>query len=81
MHEIRLLTVNLSRGDRTRHFGPGENLPVTNHEEADTRMVLHVLDSAKNSDFILVKTGDSDILPIFLGVFHQIEQINQAVEL
>ena len=52
------------------------------HEEANTRIVVHVLDAAKNGcKKIVVRTVDTDVLVILVGQFHQIKERHPSIEL
>ena len=43
----------------------------SNHEEADSRISLHVHDSLKNgATSIMARTVDTDVVVILVGVFH-----------
>eukprot|EP00794_Sanderia_malayensis_P002124 gene2124-2410_t len=43
-----------------------------NHEEADTRLLLHVAHTGKEFSSIMIKTVDSDIVVLALSVFEQL---------
>ena len=43
----------------------------SDHEEADTRIMLHVYDSlASGSRKIMIRTVDTDVVVILIGEFH-----------
>lgn len=45
-------------------------MPETDHEEADTRMCLHLLDAIQKSlTYILVRTVDTDVIIILISIF------------
>ena len=45
-------------------------MPMTDHEEADTRICLHVEDALQNGEtIIMVMTVDLDIVVILAGIF------------
>ena len=47
----------------------------TNHEEADTRITLHVRHAAiQGKRLIEVRTGDSDVVIILMALYHNIKQ-------
>ena len=50
------------------------NLAPCGHEEADTRLLLHVADAA-NQGFtkVVVRTVDTDVVVISVAAFHQIQ--------
>lgn len=46
-----------------------------NHEEADTRLVVHVVHSQQNCNHsIVVHTVDTDVVVIMTAVFHQLKK-------
>ena len=50
------------------------------HEEADTRMLIHLLDALRNGcTNCLVRTVDTDVLVILLGKFHHLVSLCQDV--
>ena len=53
------------------------------HEEADTRIIVRVIDAAKNAcKRIIVRTVDTDMLVyILVGQFHQIKKTPQHRDL
>ena len=49
------------------------------HEEADTRIIVHVMDAAKNAcKRIVIRTVDTNVLGILVGQFHQIKERTPA---
>lgn len=57
-------------GESVVTSGSSETMPNTDHEEADTRVCLHILDALKRgAKSVLVSTVDTDIVVILLGVF------------
>lgn len=50
-----------------------ETMTKSNHEEADTRMVVHMVDALKKgSTNIMIRTVDTDVIIILIGQFHDI---------
>ena len=50
-----------------------EPMPATDHEEADTRMCLHVIDAVqKGANTIKVCTVDTDVVVILVGIFFKV---------
>lgn len=48
-------------------------MPETDHEEADTRMCLHLLDALqKGATNILINTVDTDVVVILVGIFFKL---------
>ena len=52
-----------------------------NHEEADTRVVVHLLHALQTSSLGMVHTGDTDVVVILLSNFHHIKALNPAAEI
>ena len=50
------------------------------HEEADTRMVIHVQDAAEKGDrHFMIRTVGTDVIVIFIGLFFSLQ--NRILEL
>ena len=50
-------------------------MPISDHEEADTRMCLHVLHAlSKGAQNMLVSTVDTDVIVILVGIFHRLRE-------
>ena len=50
-------------------------MPISDHEEADTRMCLHVLHAlSKGAQNMLVSTVDTDVIVILVGIFHKLRE-------
>jgi hypothetical protein len=52
-----------------------------NHEEADTRVIVHLLHALQTSSLGMVHTGDTDVVIILLSNFHHIMALNPAAEI
>ena len=49
-------------------------MPDCDHEEADTRMMVHLKDCLSNGfKYICIISSDTDVLMILLGVFHKLQ--------
>ena len=54
----------------------------SNHEEADTRMCLHVADAVhKGATNVIVSTVDTDVVVILVGTFCQLKKMRPDVQL
>ena len=52
-----------------------------NHEEADTRMIIHVQDSLETgNNIILVRTVDTDVIVLLVGHFHSLHEEHPNVD-
>jgi hypothetical protein len=66
--------VYATSGTQVIHIGAGEGMSSCSHEEADTRLVVHLHDALKAGCVtILIKTGDTDVVAILLGQLHRLE--------
>lgn len=73
-----------TRGQDVRCTIPREttSLSLCTHEEADTRMLLHVADAVQQGDQnIVLRTVDTDVLVLAVAVFHQLSSIRPDEQL
>lgn len=61
--------------------GDGAPMLSCNHEEADTRIVVHLYHSLETCDKILVRTVDTDVVVILIGKFVDLYEINSAADI
>ena len=61
--------------------GDGAEMPSCNHEEADTRIVVHLYHSLEPCDKTLVRTVDTDVVVILIGMFADLYAINSAADI
>lgn len=68
----------ITHENTVRHFGPGtEMFENCDHEEADTKIILHVIHALKTgSKTVLVKSVDSDIIVILMYHFEYFQQLS-----
>ena len=59
-------------------FSP--NKIVCNHEEADTRIIVHLQDAIANGEPVtaLIRTVDTDVVVILIGKFFNLKRINKT---
>ncbi|KAG0710799.1 hypothetical protein GWK47_022057 [Chionoecetes opilio] len=63
--------VYITSGERVLSNQPGCTMDMSDHEEADSRISLHVYDTLrKGATSILVRTVDTDVVVILVGVFY-----------
>ena len=64
-------------------IGSDRSFPECNHEEADTRIVIHVLHAiqAEQTKSVLVRTVDTDVIVILIGKFNKLRAIQPDLEL
>ena len=63
-------------------IGNASLMPNYNHEEPETRIVVHLLHSVQRGNKkILVKTVDGDIIVILLGKFKEISHLCPDIDL
>lgn len=54
-------------------LGTSENMEDCSHEEADTRILVHLLDAVKkNRKKIIIRTVDTDVVTILIGQFYSL---------
>ena len=59
-----------------------EPMSACNHEEADTRICVHVGDALRKGDkHILIQTVDTDVVIILIGLFHNLQQTYEGIHL
>ena len=76
-------TVYITNNDQVHHVGNGNSSPMSksNHEEADTRVLVHLLHALQSTSLGMVFTGDTDVIVILLSNFHHILAQNPAAEI
>ena len=57
-----------------KHIGDGFFMGQCNHEEADTRILFHILHALQSKSLGLIQTGDTDVVVIILGNYHHITE-------
>ena len=73
--------VYITSGDQVLTAGNGPPMGPCNHEEADTRVLVHLLHALQYSSIALVHTGDTDVVIILLSNFHHIITVQPAAEI
>ena len=63
--------------------GSGNPMPNCNHEEADTRIVVHLLHAFRNDAAVtaLVRTVDTDVVVILVGKFYDLKAVKDNVDI
>ena len=62
--------------------GSNHDMLPCDHEEADTRLLVHLVDALKNGcSSCVVRTVDTDVVVILVGKFHQLLTINPFVSI
>ena len=66
------------KNDRSDLSGGHKGLNVCNHEEADTRIFLHIDDITKQGHTsVMIKTVDTDVVVLAVALFNEIPNIQQ----
>ena len=74
--------VFITSEDRVFCKGTEHEMPQCNHEEADTRIIIHVQDSLqRGSNTIMVCTVDTDIIVILIGHFYALREQNPNTDI
>lgn len=72
--------VVITSGTTTIHRGTDRSMAPCDHEEADTRLLIHLQDALQNGcTNCLVRTVDTDVVVILIGKFHHLITICQDV--
>ena len=63
-------------------LGSEEVIETCDHEEADTRILFHILDSCKKlKNKIQVGTVDTDVVVLVIGLFSKLKQVSNDLDL
>ncbi len=63
-------------------LGSNHDMLPCDHEEADTRLLVHLIDALKSGcSSCVVRTVDTDVVVILIGKFHQLLTINPSVSI
>ena len=72
--------VYVTSGDSVESTGP--NMVDCNHEEADTRIVVHILHALElGMKTIKVRTVDTDVVVILAGIFHELVETQPLADI
>ena len=62
--------------------GSDRSMELCDHEEADTRLLIHLLDALQNGcTNCLVRTVDTDVIVILIGKFHELITLCEEVNI
>lgn len=74
--------VAITSGQKVLIRGADHSMPDNNHEEADTKILLHLQDTLQTgSCTCLVRTVDTDVIVIITGKFHQLQALCPAANI
>ena len=77
-HKLMFITSEVS----VISMGTDQPMPRCDHEEADTRMIVHVRDSLdRGNNQIMIRTVDTDVLIILIGQFHSLCEQNPNADI
>ena len=63
-------------------LGTSRSMGPCDHEEADTRLLIHLQDAIQNNCInCLVRTVDTDVMVILIGKFHHLLTLCQGVNI
>ena len=68
--------VYITQKESVFHIGPGLEMEVSQYEEADVRIIVHMkhaLDCGHEN--FIVRTSDTDVLVLIIGHFHKLEEM------
>ena len=74
--------VFVTSGMRVLTKGTSRQMIPCDHEEADTRLLVHVIDSLNaGCSTCLVRTVDTDVVVILIGMFHHLLTLNLSAKI
>ena len=74
--------VYVTSGQAVSSLGSSSTMDSCNHEEADTRMVVHVQHALQQgARSVIVRTVDTDVIVILAGVFHDLLVIQPLADI
>jgi hypothetical protein len=64
-------------------IGAITSMPDCNHEEADTRIVVHLIHAIQDehTESVVVRTVDTDVIVILIGKYHHLKSIKPSLDL
>ena len=71
----------VTEDDCVKHMGKGTSMGQCNNEEADARILVHLLHALQTKSIALFHTGDIDIVVILLANHQQIISANPAADI
>lgn len=74
--------VNITSDESVVSSKGSTDMQRCDHEEADTRIAVHVLHAlTKGSDKVLIRTVDTDVVVIMIGLFHDLVSLNPSADI
>ena len=74
--------VNITSEESVVSSKGSTDMPRCDHEEADTRIAVHVLHAlTKGSDKVFIRTVDTDVVVIMIGLFHDLVSLNPSADI
>ena len=65
--------LKITKGDQVLSINTAQ-MPTSSHEEADSRMFVHLLDALEEgNNKIMLRTVDTDVVVICIGKFHNLK--------
>ena len=71
----------VTAGQIVRKLGNGRDMPERNHEESDTRVIVHLAHALEDSSTAIIFTCDTDVIIILLANFHHFLLINPHAQI
>ena len=69
-------------GQSVLSISSGSPMQSCNHEEADTRVVVHILHALEHGErTVLVRTVDTDVVVILVGTFHNLAAVQPLLDI
>ncbi|CAB3981604.1 Hypothetical predicted protein, partial [Paramuricea clavata] len=72
----------VTSGQSVLSISSGSPMQSCNHEEADTRVVVHILHALEHGErTVLVRTVDTDVVVILVGTFHNLAAVQPLLDI
>lgn len=71
----------ITSGAQVLSSGSGPPMGLCNHEEADTRVLVHLLHALQNPSLEMIHTEDINVVVTLLSNFHHVMDVNPAAEI
>ena len=70
----------ITQGENVLPSSPLNVMEKCNHEEADTRILVHIKDAiSKGAKNVLVRTVDTDVIVLLVGHFHELKSLQSSL--
>jgi hypothetical protein len=75
-------SIFITSGESVIAIGSNSSMQNCNHEEADTRVVVHILHALRQGNkTIQVRTVDTDVITILVGALHELTTVEPLADI